>query len=388
MSVLTNAYYTETDQPCKAAAPCGKVDTRCVARSWMYWSKEEMTDRCVACGSPSWSEGGAWKGYRLAVCGRCGLTFTLNPDYSTERYAAEYDGSARADGPAEKMHGLIYEASAGRLELEARAYLTPPPRLTPAQKAALDRLEVSAPPGAAVIDCGCGSGGFLRALHASGLEGVGVEVSPRLVELLRQSGMRAILGAAPDFPWSGEEPFAITFFEVLEHFPDPSRVIRVIKTRFPHARILASVPSPFRADLFLHGKRGLSDLPPNHFLRWTPRALESFFLRLGCSRVKVLLPAPIGSELMPGITQLLSRARIAGRSSFRRAAAPVMEGNAGSSAGRRVMMRLGMRQRTAATAVIWLQRAYQASMDVAGAPKALLARMRGASAGSMLVVAE
>jgi SAM-dependent methyltransferase len=332
-----------------------------------------MTKRCVACGSSSWSSAGAWKGYRLAVCGRCGLTFTLNPDYSAARYAGEYEGTTALDGPAEKRHGFIYSASAKRLDLETRAYIAPAPRLTPAQAIALRRLKAAAPAGSLVMDCGCGSGSFLWALRTTGLDGVGVEVSPLLVDLLARRGLRAIHGAAPDFPWKDRQPYAITLFEVLEHFPDPSKVIGALKIRFPRARIIASVPSPFRAELFLHRRRGMSDLPPNHFLRWTPKALETFFLREGYAKVKVLIPSPVGTEFFPGVGQILPGACGVGR-------AP--------TATERTPARPDIVRRITATAVLWLQRGYQASMDVIGAPRAFLARARGASAGSMLVIAE
>jgi hypothetical protein len=67
--------------------------------------------------------------------------------------------------------------------------------------------------------------------------------------------------------------------------------------RFPGTGIRASVPSPTRANLHLHGEPGLSDRPPNHFVRWTPEALEIFFRGQGFRRATVHLPAPSGSEL-------------------------------------------------------------------------------------------
>ncbi len=334
-----------------------------------------MIDRCAACGSATWSITERWEGYELATCEACGLTFTRNPDYSSQRYLAAY-GQARGEAPVPEEQAYKYSMPARRLELESLAYLAPAPRLTPAQRQALIWLKANLPVGATVLDYGCGSGIFLSALYRAHFQAVGLEVADRLVQLLRCRGFQAIAASTPDFAWSGGAPAAITFFEVLEHFPDPQTVIGALKRRFPDAKILASVPSPFRSYLFLDGERSGSDLPPNHFLRWTPKALELFFRRAGYGSATVVLPAPVGSELMPGAGQLL--AGLAGRKR------PASSGGA-NRVGGDTTPRFG---RLSATAVLWLQKSYQTAMDLVGAPRARQAARKGASAGSMLVIAE
>ena len=329
-----------------------------------------MIGRCVACGSDSWSSSETSGGYLLATCARCGATFTRNPDYGTRRYVAAYEGGEEG-APVSREHGFVYTAPAQRLEMETLALFAPPPRLTASQRLAIRWLKEHAVPGAAVIDCGCGSGLFLRALKGAGIRGVGVEVSRALVELLSRKGLEVITGEVPDFPWTGRPPFAVTFFEVLEHFPDPSEVIGDIVKRFPRASILASVPSPLRARLLLHGERSASDFPPNHFVRWTPRALEMFFHNRGFGRVTVMVPPPPGSELLPGLGQVFRRSR-------RPIGGPSAHGSSRASLSRRV----------AITGILWLHKCYQVAADVIGALAARRAGRRGASSSSMLVVAE
>ena len=70
-----------------------------------------------------------------------------------------------------------------------------------------------------MIDIGCGTRRFLRALERTGFRAAGVEVSESLVHLSTSSGLEAVQGLAPDFPWNGVDPVAITFFEILEHIP-------------------------------------------------------------------------------------------------------------------------------------------------------------------------
>lgn len=330
---------------------------------------------CVACGSSRWDPEEEWQGFRIVRCQECGLSFTRNPVYRPERYRDVYDHQSTTVVPEE--HAYVYAAPGERLRLETIAVILPPPRLRPAEREALAWIKRHAPRGAMIIDCGCGSGRFLRALKHHGLRGIGVEISQNVVDALNRSGLTAISGKAPDFEWSGDPPFAITFFEVLEHIAEPVPMLTTLRKRFPAAFILASVPSPLRPGLLFKGNRGLSDYPPNHFLRWTPDALKQAFLRSGYSQVTVMLPPPVGSEMLPGLGQVLHGVRRkAGERSAARGTRTLNDRRA------RVLMRVGA---TAALCALWL---YQQAADFAGYPQAWAARRRGASAASMLVVAE
>ncbi len=335
-------------------------------------------DNCVVCGSRQLEFVEEWCGFEIAKCLNCGLQLTLNPSYRPESYQDAYRGMGLLPVLEEHIH--VYAAPAERLQLEERAFILPPPRLTPAERLALEWLERSAPTGAVVIDCGCGTGRFLRALQRKGFEAIGVDLSSEVIELLNRSGLKAFQGKAPDFLWKGEQPFAITFFEVLEHIPDPIPVLSMLKERFPTSAVLASVPSPYRAELLLRGERNLSDYPPNHFLRWTPEALKIAFSRAGYTKVDVILPKPIGSEMLPGLGQLVYRVR-------RKRSASVIGHQLG-------VVRTGLGSLRAfvgqakATAALWILWGYQQLADIVGYSKAWYARRRGASAASMLVIAK
>lgn len=330
---------------------------------------------CVACGSSQWDPVEEWHGFQIVSCRECGLSFTLNPSYRPERYRDAYEGEG--DLPVPEEHAYVYIAPGERLFLESVAFVVPPPRLTPAERTALAWIEGNAPKGATVIDCGCGSGRFLRALKRRGFRGVGVEISQSVVDALNRTGLTAISGKSPDFEWNGEPPFAITFFEVLEHIPQPMDMLTILHERFPTAAILASVPSPNCPGLLLKGERSLSDYPPNHFLRWTPEALKHAFRRAGYRYVEVILPSPVGSEVLPGLGQLvykLHRKRRKGYSSN-----VIRETR---SCGVRLMARF---KATVALWVLWL---YQHSADIVGSHRAWVARRRRASAASMLAIAK
>src|ERR1017187_9890609 len=259
--------------------------------------------QCVACASLKWSVTEVRNGYELAVCSECGLLFTVNPDHKAERYLASYEGK-ETEGILPEAYSHVYAGPQLRLELEGRAYLCPPPRLTPAENLALRWVKAHIPSGASVVECGCGTGRFLRALKNARLSRVGGELSAVTVQLLNRAGLKAVQGASPGFPWESPEPFAITFFEVLEHLPEPREIIEPLKKRFPRAVILASVPSPTGQSA---RNKSPADSPPHHYLLWTPTALERFFGQLGYSKVTVQVPKPPGYEQMATCGMFLSR---------------------------------------------------------------------------------
>jgi SAM-dependent methyltransferase len=262
------------------------------------------------------------------------------------------------------------------LETLAFPRFVPPPRLTPAERLALIWLKARAPRGSLVMDCGCGTGRFLHVLAGAHFRPVGVEISESLVAMLAQCHLQAVLGGAPDFPWDGPEPFALTFFEVLEHLADPTSVVERLRQRFPSSYILASVPSPRRASLVLKAHRDLSDYPPNHYVRWTPAGLERFFNNLGYSDVRLLMPAPVGSEMISGLGRIaLGSGRFPAPRDARQHAGAPARGGAETA------------KRAAATIALWMLRGYQLATDLIGAPAAGRARRMGASAASMLVIA-
>lgn len=332
---------------------------------------------CVACGSERWDAAETWGIYQLALCRECGVTFTRNPDYRRARYIAAYDGSS-GDLPVPRHHVHVYSAPELRLRYEALAFpkFLPRPRLTPAELHALGWLGRHAPRHARIIDCGCGTGRFLDMLSRAGFEAVGVELSATLVGLLKRRGLRAVVGAAPEFPWDGPDPFAVAFFEVLEHLPNPGTVIAPLMARFPRTHVLASVPSAFRASRGRGGTHTLSDYPPNHFIRWTALGLERFFTSMGYSNVSLFSPPPVGSEMLPGIGQLL----LGGRRALARRTHPAPGAPTDSAC-------VPPRTRLAATGALWFLRGLQAATDVIGRPLAVRAERKGASAGSLLAIA-
>lgn len=251
--------------------------------------------RCVACASEETRVETHVRGYRLRRCSVCGLTFTENPRYHPKNYRALYEG-AHQEAPLPPEWQFVYTAPLRNLVNEVLAWWRPTPWLSAAEYAALRWLRRHLPKGARILDIGCGPGRFLRAARKAGWDAIGIDVDSHLVALLRRSGLPAFVGALPDIPWEGPAPQAVTLFEVLEHLPEPELFLKPLQRQFPEAVVLVSVPSPFRPEVHLWGKRYPYDYPPHHYLHWTPQALERFFQRMGYRQVTVVLPKPLGSE--------------------------------------------------------------------------------------------
>ena len=337
--------------------------------------ESENSKFCIACGSTRWTVKEERAGYKLALCDDCGLTFTLNPDYRPELYITAYgEGDDKSATPNKEPY--LYSGPITRLELETLSYWLPPPYLTPAERYTLQWLLSNAPANATVIDCGCGAGRFLTALRNTEILGVGVDVSPRLIDLLKSKALKAIKGQAPNFPWFGPEPFALTLFEVLEHMSAPLPLIRDLRKRFPRTYFIASVPSPRRASLLLKGERTDADYPPHHFLRWTADSLTIAFKRAGYSRVVIVFPPPDSEEFIPGLSQIIHKMKSSRSANYVK--------NIGKD---RNSSNVTLRRRVLATGIVSVYYLYRKIAKILGIYLAYRAKKNGASSHTFLVIA-
>jgi 2-polyprenyl-6-hydroxyphenyl methylase / 3-demethylubiquinone-9 3-methyltransferase len=100
------------------------------------------------------------------------------------------------------------------------------------------------------LDIGCGTGFLVEQLGARGWQGVGVDLSPRSVEIanerLEAAGLagriHAEVGSAYEPP---EGPFAlITLTDVLEHLEDPRACVAALRERLaPGGLLVISTPN-------------------------------------------------------------------------------------------------------------------------------------------------
>ncbi len=109
-------------------------------------------------------------------------------------------------------------------------------------RAELDRLPL--PPGASILDAGCGSGRTLEELVDYG-QVAGLELNPDAAEVARGRGCGEVqVGRLEELPWPDESFDLITCLDVIEHTPDDRVALRELRrVSRPGAWLVATVPA-------------------------------------------------------------------------------------------------------------------------------------------------
>ena len=113
-------------------------------------------------------------------------------------------------------------------------------------------------PGARVADLGCGSGAFTHLLARRGYACVGLDISPKLVELGRRKypDVEFLEGDVEHLPFPDASLDGILLSAIVHHLPDPSRcaaeVFRVLR---PGGRFVAFDPNRLNPFMWLYRDR-------------------------------------------------------------------------------------------------------------------------------------
>src|SRR5260370_31306634 len=140
-----------------------------------------------------------------------------------EKEIAFFDRHAAADG-----YGVFTPQSSARL-IDAFVKLT------------------KLPPGARVIDLGCGSGTFTALLARAGFDCVGLDISAKLVAVGRRKHpqIEFVAGDIERLPFPDASFCGALFSGAVHHFPHPSpcaaETFRLLR---PRGRFLALDPNP------------------------------------------------------------------------------------------------------------------------------------------------
>jgi SAM-dependent methyltransferase len=134
-----------------------------------------------------------------------------------------------------------------------------------------------------LLDFGCGSGAYLQAMHQLGWKVVGVDMSIRMVERVRDElGLPAYAGTLPHLELEPQSFDVITMWHALEHVHEPTSVLREARNLLaPGGKLVISVPNidslPFR----WFGRDWFGLELPRHLTHFTPPTLLQMLQRCG-----------------------------------------------------------------------------------------------------------
>lgn len=155
-----------------------------------------------------------------------------------------------------------------------------------------------------VLEVGCATGYFTKALAERGCKVVGMEIDPRAAKEAEAWGDRVVVGNVEDSEiWDlvDDEAFdVVTFGDVLEHLRDPLRTLRMaLRKMKPSGFVVASLPNIAHADVrlaLLHGQfkyRDLGLLDKTHLHFFTLQSVRELFHEAGMTMIetkRVVMP--------------------------------------------------------------------------------------------------
>lgn len=216
-----------------------------------------------------------WKEFRIFDCPSCGVAFSdpfrnPGPEYYSQ-FEDLYPHQAQ-----ESTDPTTFEYDEG-----------------------LAFLKRSLTPGAALLDVGCGGGGFLNRARRAGFDVTGIDFNETRLRRVREKLGLEKLHAQSLEEFSRTRPpagfDAVSLFQVLEHLDRPAAWLGHIRSLLkPGGYLVVGVPNRERTFDPLVGP-GMEELdnPPNHLTRWTASALRGFLEKQGFEVLEVRsLPVP------------------------------------------------------------------------------------------------
>lgn len=132
------------------------------------------------------------------------------------------------------------------------------------------------------LDVGCGSGGTLGVARALGWRVAGIEVDADAAARARRFTDEIHVGDVLSAPFAPEGFDVVTVLHVLEHVPDPVRVMRrMLEWLAPGGLLIVEVPNAGGLGARLFGPAWSGLELPRHLSQFTPESLATVVERAG-----------------------------------------------------------------------------------------------------------
>ena len=140
--------------------------------------------------------------------------------------------------------------------------------------------------GGSVLDIGCGSGEYLRYMHALGWKVSGVEPDPRAADVARdRAGADVIVGVIGSVHLPPRSFDAVVSMHAIEHVSDPFRFLtRAAECLRPGGFLCIQTPNYNSLARRVFGRDWYAHDPPRHLTLFTPASLERLAHKTGLLR--------------------------------------------------------------------------------------------------------
>lgn len=222
----------------------------------MEKSKEKIV--CNLCGNTDSKFFCSKNGYSLYKCSNCKLIFVYPTPESIDVYDDSYFSGA------EKGFGYVdYDADKEPMISAFNHYID-----------LINNLGISS---GKLLDIGAATGFFMSIAKKRGFNVVGVELSDFAARKGRENGLDIVTGDLLNTNFEGESFDVVTMFDVLEHVPDPKKLIsevsRILK---PNGLIIVNTPDAESMWAKVLGKRWQLIMPPEHINYFSPKNLSKY----------------------------------------------------------------------------------------------------------------
>lgn len=140
-----------------------------------------------------------------------------------------------------------------------------------------------------VVDLGCGRGEFLELLKENGINGIGVDTYPEIIEFCRERNLNVVQDDAIEFLKSLDTVDGIFAGQLIEHMTH-DRIIELCNAAYSKLEvgcyILIETPNPMSLSMFSHAFY----IDPSHEKPVHPYTVRYYLEKAGFRQIEIIFP--------------------------------------------------------------------------------------------------